>query len=209
MTTIAEVQHGSNPRTNTNDSSGTVAHVMDFDEIVEKHTGFVYNVVYRMMGNHHDAEEVVQEAFISAYRARDSFRGDAKPTTWLYRIAVNAALMRIRKDKRHKNVAVSDDERPDLPSNDWADSPEAVVASTELGERIQAAITELPEDLRIAVILRDVQGLSNLEAAEVVDVSISAVKARLHRGRVALREILRPYMAGRRTQTRTTVIKVS
>ena len=169
----------------------------EFTDIAEKHSGFVYNVAYRMMGNPHDAEEVAQDAFVSAYKARDRFRGDAQPTTWLYRITVNAALMRIRKDKRGKEMTVSEDNRPDVASNNWAESPVAATMNSELGGRIDAAIDALPEDLKVAVILRDVQGLSNQEAADTLDVSLSALKARLHRGRITLRDSLESYVAER------------
>ena len=168
-----------------------------FAEIAEKHSGFVYNVAYRMMGNPHDAEEVAQDAFLSAYRARDRFRGDAQPTTWLYRITVNAALMRLRKDKRRKQMTVPEDAEFDMPSDDWSESPVASAMNTELGERLQEAISQLPEDLQTAVVLRDVQGLSNEEAAEVLDITVSALKARLHRGRVALRNALEGYVRER------------
>ncbi len=169
----------------------------EFSEIAEKHSGFVYNVAYRMMSNHHDAEEVAQDAFVSAYKARDRFRGDALPTTWLYRITVNAALMRIRKDKRGREMTVSEDFRPDIASSNWSESPVAATMNSELGDRIEDAIGRLPEDLRVAVILRDVQGLSNQEAADTLDVSVSALKARLHRGRLALRDSLASYVAER------------
>ena len=169
----------------------------EFSEVVENYSSFVYNVAYRMMGNFHDAEEVAQDAFISAYKARDRFRGDALPTTWLYRITVNAALMRIRKDKRGREMTVSEDFRPDVASSNWAESPVAATMNSELGSRIDDAIGKLPEDSRIAVILRDVQGLSNQEAADALDVSVSALKARLHRGRLALRDSLAPYIAER------------
>jgi RNA polymerase sigma-70 factor (ECF subfamily) len=168
-----------------------------FSEIAEKHASFVYNVAYRMMGNPHDAEEVAQDAFISAYKARDRFRGDAQPTTWLYRITVNAALMRLRKDKRRKQSTVPEDQQPDVPSSDWTQSPVASAMNTELGERLQAAINELPPDLMAAVVLRDVQGLSNEEAAQALDITVSALKARLHRARVALRTRLDSYVGER------------
>lgn len=169
----------------------------DFAQLAEEHSGFVYNVAYRMMGNQHDAEEVAQDAFVSAYRARERFRGDAQPTTWLYRITVNAALMRLRKDKRRKEMTVPEDAQPDSPSSDWTQSPVASAMNSELGERIKQAIDELPEDLKTAVILRDVQGLSNEEASDVLEISVSALKARLHRGRVALRGVLADYLAQR------------
>ena len=165
-----------------------------FAQIAEENAGFVYNVAFRMMGNHHDAEEVAQDAFISAFRARDRFRGDSKPTTWLYRITVNAALMRLRRDKRRKEMTVSEDARPDAPSNDLAELPGPAALNSELGEKLTAAVNELPEDLKAAVVLRDIQGLSNNEAAEILGVSIPAIKARLHRGRVAIRAQLAEYV---------------
>ena len=112
------------------------------------------------------------------------------PTTWLYRITVNAALMRIRKDKRGKEMTVSEEFRADVASSNWAESPVAATMNAELGDRIQVAIVELPEDLRVAVVLRYVQGLSNHKAADALDVSVSALKARLHHDRRALRDSL-------------------
>ncbi len=204
MMIVAEVKHRSDSTSgNRQPSVGKVAHVMDFNEIVEKHTSLVYNVAYRMMGNHHDAEDVVQDAFVSAYRARDRFRGDAQLTTWLYRVTVNAALMRIRKDKRRKEMTVSDEAAPDVPSSDRSDSPEAAAMNGELGGRIQAAINELPEDMRVVVVLRDVQGLSNQEVAKALDISLSAMKARLHRARVSLRDALSPYVVEQGFHIRT------
>ena len=165
-----------------------------FAQIAEENAGFVFNVAYRMMGNHHDAEEVAQDAFVSAFRARDRFRGDSQATTWLYRITVNAALMRLRRDKRRKEMTVSEDARPDAPSTDLVELPGPAALNSELGDRLAAAVDELPDDLKTAVVLRDIQGLSNSEAAEILDVSIPAIKARLHRGRVALRARLAEYI---------------
>jgi RNA polymerase sigma-70 factor (ECF subfamily) len=166
-----------------------------FEEIAEKYAGFVYNVALRVVGNPQDAEEVAQDAFISAWKARDRFRGDAQPSTWLYRITVNAALMKLRKDKRRKQMSAPEEEQADVPSQDWTQSPSASAINSELGERLKAAIADLPEDMRVAVVLRDVQGLSNEEAADALGVSVPAVKARLHRGRVALRDRLAGYAA--------------
>ena len=119
------------------------------------------------------------------------------PTTWLYRITVNAALMRIRKDKRGKEMTVSEEFRADVASSNWAESPVAATMNAELGDRIQITIGELPEDLRVAVVLRDVQGLSNQKAADALDVSVSALKARPHHDRLALRDSLAEYVAER------------
>ena len=120
-----------------------------------------------------------------------------QPTTWLYRITVNAALMRIRKDKRGREMTVSEDARPDIASSNWAESPVAATMNSELGDRIDVAINALQEDLRVAVILRDVQSLSNQEAADTIDISVSALKARLHRGRIRLRDALEEYVVER------------
>lgn len=171
---------------------------LDFDQIVEDHSKFVYNVAYRMMGSHADAEEVVQDAFLSAYRARDRFRGSSQVTTWLYRITVNAALMRLRKKSRKVEVSMEPSEMTrayDAP--DHRSAPDQAVLSGELAQRLQAAIANLPPDQRAAVVLRDVQGMSNEEAAAVLETSVPALKTRLHRGRVALREVLAQYLSDR------------
>ena len=166
---------------------------MDFDSIVEEHSSFVYNVAYRMMGNVEDAEDVVQDAFISAYRAFERFRGESRVTTWLYRITVNAALMKLRKTKTAR--ALNQTSLDDVEIVDWSTTPEKGAASSELREKLWEGINRLEPDLRAAVVVRDVEGLSNTEAADVLDVTVSALKSRLHRGRVLLRGYLSDYLA--------------
>ena len=163
-----------------------------FDEVVAAYADYVYNIIYRMLGNPHDAEEAAQEAFISAYRNWDRFRGDAQVTTWLYRIAVNAALMRIRKDKRGKELTHTGYEDRDVP--DWAHGPERSALNSELRQAVETGLQLIPEDLRAPVVLRDVQELSNTEAADVLGITVTALKARLHRGRVLLRKHLEQYL---------------
>ena len=167
-----------------------------FSQIVEQYTDYAYNIAYRMLSNPADADDVVQDAFLSAYRARDRFRGDAQVTTWLYRIVVNAALQKIRKDRKPQRMAQSSVE--DVEIVDWSPGPESQTLNAELGDKLEEAIGTLSEDLRAAVILRDVEQLSTEEAAKVVDISVPAFKARLHRGRVALREQLNAYVASTR-----------
>jgi len=162
---------------------------------VEEHSAFVFNVAYRMMGNPEDAEDVAQDAFISAYRAYDRFRGEARPTTWLYRITVNAALMRLRKTKIAR--ALTKTGLDDVEVVDWSASPEREAVNAELGERLQDGISRLEPDLRAAVVLRDVQGFSNTEAAEALDIIVAALKSRLHRARVLLRKFLSDYVGKR------------
>ena len=163
---------------------------MDFDSIVEEHSSFVYNVAYRMMGN---PEDVVQDAFLSAYRAFERFRGQSRVTTWLYRITVNAALMRLRKTKLSRTLTQTG--LDNVVIADWSNTPEKGAANTELHGKLWDGINQLEPDLRAAVVLRDVEGLSNTEASDVLEITVSALKSRLHRARVLLRKYLADYLA--------------
>ncbi len=167
----------------------------DFDRIVEEHSGFVYNVAFRMMGNPQDAEDVAQEAFISAYRAFGRFRGESRVTTWLYRITVNAALMRLRKEKKARELTRTGLDDVDVP--DWSDAPYRAATDSELGDRLREGIGMLPDDMKAAVVLRDIEELSSAEAADIIGISVPALKSRLHRGRVLLRKHLEEYLKTR------------
>ena len=173
-------------------SSESSAETLTFSEIVEKHGDFVYNVALRMTNDPHEAEDAMQEAFISAYRAWDRFRGESAISTWLYRITVNAVLMKRRKEKKTRTLVQPGVEELSLP--DTGEGPEQAALNAELQERIAEGLAELSEDLRMAVILRDVQGLSGAEAAEALGVEVSTLKTRLHRGRLQLRETLSGYL---------------
>ena len=168
----------------------------NFGSVVESHTDLVYGVAFRMMSNAQDAEDVTQETFLSAYRNWASFRGGSSVGTWLYRIAVNACLMRLRKEKRAR-ASRADMGYEDADVLDWvpdlSGTPEDQAINSELREEMVKALGSLPADLRAAVVLRDVQGMSNAEAAAVLSVSVSSLKARLHRGRVLLRKQLEGY----------------
>ncbi|HIC87884.1 MAG TPA: sigma-70 family RNA polymerase sigma factor [Anaerolineae bacterium] len=168
--------------------------------LVKRFAGPIYNVALRLMGNGEDAEEVLQETFISACDKIDSFERRSSLGTWLYRIATNAALMRLRK-KQLPTVpldqpveTVSGDE---LPRHivDWSFDPAGVALNDELRQELEAAVASLPETLRVVFILRDVQGLSTAEVAETLGISQSAAKVRLHRARLRLREQLSRYFA--------------
>ena len=117
---------------------------------------FVYNVAYRMMGKPEDAEDVSQDAFISAYRAYERFGGESKVTTWVYRFTVNAALMKLRKEKKARTLTRTG--LDDVVIADWSDAPERFATNSELGARIKEGIAMLPEDLQATVVLRDVEG---------------------------------------------------
>ena len=164
----------------------------DFGEVVERYSDLVYNVAFRMMGRPEDAEDVAQDAFLSAYRAFDRFRGESKITTWLYRITVNAALMRLRKEKNARTLTRTGLDDVDVP--DWTGVPDRFASNSELAARLFDAISMLPEDLKAAVVLRDVEELSNSEAAQALDITVSSFKSRLHRGRVLLRKHMEEYL---------------
>ena len=134
----------------------------------------------------------MQDAFISAFRAWERFRGESAITTWLYRITVNAVLMKRRKEKKTRTLVQPGVEELNVP--DTGVGPEGAALTTELQERIADGLAKLPPDLRLAVILRDVQGLSGAEAADALEIEVSTLKTRLHRGRVQLREHLASYL---------------
>ncbi|MBI2171546.1 MAG: sigma-70 family RNA polymerase sigma factor [Chloroflexi bacterium] len=163
-----------------------------FEEVVERYGNFVYNVALRMTSDPVEAQDVTQEAFIDALRAWDRFRGDSQVSTWLYRITVNRSLMRARKGKRERQLVQGGVE--DREVVDWTQGPEQAAVSAELRGKLEEGLALLPEDLRAAVVLRDVQGLSSEEAARSLEITVAALKARLHRGRVVLRKHLQDYV---------------
>lgn len=171
--------------------------------IVAAHQDTVYNVALRMCGNTHDAEETLQETFLSAMTALPRFEGRARLSTWLYRIASNACLMRRRAAAHAPEVLSVEqiEETPDanLPRYfvDWSGLPEAALLDRELHGVMEQAIAGLPPDLRIVFIWRDLEGLSTAETADAVGISEANVKVRLHRARMLLRAALSDYFAGK------------
>ena len=167
--------------------------------MIKHHGSQVYAVALRIVGDPDEAEEVVQEAFISACGKMGSFEGRSKLSTWLYRITTNAALMRLRK-RREDTVSLDEpqvtDEGDLLPRQlgDWSVEPGQQALSSELRQVMERAVQELPPSLRVAFVLRDVQGLSTQEAAEALDITETALKVRLHRARLQLREQLAGYL---------------
>jgi len=167
-------------------------------ECIERHSPGVYRVALRLTGNEAEAEDVVQETFLSAFKAIDKFEGRSGLATWLYRIAHNAALMRLRRVKPDQ-VSVDDEavfgEGLTVPTqmHDWCCLPERDFESSETRAELERAIQDLPEKLRAVFVLRELEGLSTEETAEALDISIDAVKVRLHRARLQLRERLSAY----------------
>jgi RNA polymerase sigma-70 factor (ECF subfamily) len=153
-----------------------------------------------MMGNQEDAEDVLQETFLSAFKSIDRFEGRSSLSTWLYRIASNAALMRLRRNEPDQVSVDEPVERDDgdlLPRQffDFCCLPEDDFLQDEAREQMNRAIDELPTTLRSVFVLRDVEGLSTAETAEALNLSESAVKSRLMRARLKLREQLSLYFS--------------
>lgn len=176
-----------------------------FAEMVEQHSPRIFNLALRMMEDPAEAEEILQETFLRAAKHIGSFRGQSSLGTWLYRIGTNLALMRLR---RNRPVSISLDDTaeeyvaPLLPVEEWSDRPESELLNREAREEMQRAILDLPDTLRIVFVLRDIEGLSTAETADVLDLSISAVKSRLLRARLALRDDLSRYFSERATYRR-------
>ena len=164
-----------------------------FNVLVERYEGAVYNLCLRMLGSAPAAEDVAQETFISAYRSLGRFR-DGAFRSWLFRIAANACYDELRRRRSRPAVSLErgggeeDERQVDVASP--APGPEEQLETAELGKVLRAAISSLPSDQRLAVILRDVQGLEYAEIAAVTDVSLGTVKSRLNRARLRLRSLL-------------------
>ena len=157
-----------------------------FGALVEQYRDNVYRLAYRMCGNAYDADEAAQEAFVAAWRALPNFRGDAKFSTWLYRLTTNAAIDVMRREKRHQTVG--DGEMIDLA--DDADSPQETVERTEQQEAVQEALATLSEEYREVLLLRYMEELDYAEIAEVLQLPSGTVKSRINRAKAALKAAL-------------------
>ncbi len=166
-----------------------------FAEIVEIYKDKVFQLCYRMLGNRHEAEDIAQEAFIRAYTNIQSFNQDLKFSTWLYRIATNLSIDRIRKKKPdyYLDAEVSGTDGLTMYSNVAADEalPEEELERLELHETIQGEILKLPEKYRTVIVLKYIDELPLKEISKILDLPIGTVKTRIHRGREALRNQLR------------------
>jgi RNA polymerase sigma-70 factor, ECF subfamily len=164
-----------------------------FEGLIELHADRVYSVAFRITGSSEEAADAVQDAFLSAYEHREAFRGDSAASTWLYRIAVNAALQRVRARRPTEYLEPAADE--DAEPVDWSEDVPRRVEDAELREMLERGIAHLPVNERAAFVLRDVEGLSTAEAAAVLELTEAALKSRLHRARILLRQLLADYLA--------------
>ena len=174
-----------------------------YDELVRKYERQVFRIAQHITQNREDAEDVMQDAFLKAYEKLDQFQGNSKFYTWLVRIAVNESLMRLSKRRSGRMVSLDEDvetEEGSVPRDlaDWDPDPEQNYSQTELAEILRKTIQGLPPGFRVVFTLRDVDGLSTEETAESLGLSVPAVKSRLLRARLQLRERLSRYFKRRK-----------
>jgi RNA polymerase sigma-70 factor (ECF subfamily) len=171
------------------------------ENLMERYASRVYRLAHGITGNEADAEEVVQDVFLTIFRKIHTFEGRSALGSWIYRIATNAALIKRRGRRDDREVPLDlpfpaflpDGHRAGDPAflkANWSQTPEVDLLSKETREVLHRAIANLPDQYQVVVVLRDVQGLSNEEVAEVVGESVACVKSRLHRARMVLREHL-------------------
>lgn len=165
-----------------------------FEALVRRHQRSVFRLIYRMLGSREEAEDVAQEALLNLHRHGRRFRRDARFSTFVYRVAANAALNRRRalgrRRERRRRLAARQAAGDDLPAAPR--SPEDATVGGELQQQVQEALAALPPALRAPVVLYDLEGLSYAEIAAVLRVAEGTVKSRIHRGRESLRRALRP-----------------
>jgi RNA polymerase sigma-70 factor (ECF subfamily) len=166
-----------------------------FEELVNRYEKKIYRLGLNVTGNPEDAEDMLQETFLKAFEHLQDFREDSRFYTWIVRIAINQGLMKLRKRRSSKEVQMEDTSNDDgevIPRDfaDWRPNPEEELERTELEEILQSAARSLPMTFRTVFFLRDVEGLSTEETAEMLNLSEGAVKARLFRARLRLREEL-------------------
>jgi RNA polymerase sigma-70 factor (ECF subfamily) len=166
-----------------------------FEELVNRYEKKIYRLGMNITGNQEDAEDVLQEAFLKAFEHLPDFRADSRFYTWVVRIAVNQALMKLRKRRTSREVPMEDSvgENGEVIVHefaDWKPNPEQQYAQAELEGILQGAVNNLPPGFRTVFYLRDVEGLSTEETAEMLNLSVGAVKARLFRARLRLRDEL-------------------
>jgi RNA polymerase sigma-70 factor (ECF subfamily) len=173
-----------------------------FEEIINRHADKVFGLALRITRSNEDAEEVFQEVFLTLTKKLDTFRGESKFSSWLYRVTANAAYMHIRAQKKHENTLSLENYSPydekgtlmgKIRYKDWSSRPDLAIFSKEATEIIEKSVNELPESYRVVFHLRDVEGLSNEEVSKVLEISVPAVKSRLHRARLFLRDRLSDY----------------
>jgi len=174
--------------------------VRAFDELVKRYDRRLFRIAQSVTHNKEDSQDAVQEAFMKAFQNLEQFREDSQFSTWLIRITVNQSLMKLRKQRAKREVSLDEDfqaDRETLPMEvtDWAPNPEHLYMASELRDILTTILEELSPLLRTVFVLRDIEGLSIDQTAEVLNLSHAAVKARLFRARLQLRQRLNKYFS--------------
>jgi RNA polymerase sigma-70 factor (ECF subfamily) len=174
-----------------------------FEQLVRRDTPRLLRVARRFFDSEEDARDAVQDAFVAAFRSIRDFESSSLLSTWLHRIVINACLMKLRSRRRKPEEDIEqylprflEDGHQVESSTAWSESAETMLERTETRHLVRDAIARLPETYRVVLTLRDIEELTNDEAAEILGISPNAVKIRLHRGRQALRTLLDPHMRG-------------
>jgi RNA polymerase sigma-70 factor (ECF subfamily) len=172
-----------------------------FDELVKRYENKVYRLTFKILRHEEDAGEALQDAFMSAYKGLKNFKSDSTFSTWLYRVATNAALMKYRK-RRDGHISLEqsqsyDEDADRLEIPDWSALPDEDLMTGELDEILAEGLSRLPDELREVFVMRDIEELSNSDVAERLQLTVPAVKSRLHRARLQLRDRLNRYFQDR------------
>ena len=173
-----------------------------FEELVRSYGGEMRAVALRILMDEADADDAVQDAFLSAFRALESFEGRSELGTWLHRIVINASLMKLRAKGRSQETEL-DGLLPEFvetgvfanPQFPWQESADKPAIRKELFQQVHMLIEQLPDNYRVPLILRDIEELSTEEIAEALNLTVNAVRVRVHRARQALRSLLTPHIA--------------
>jgi RNA polymerase sigma-70 factor, ECF subfamily len=182
----------------------------EYARLVDTYYQLIYRLALKMLGNPQDAEDILQETFIKVYKNLNKFDGRSSLSTWIYRIATNEALMFLRKKNPEfisidQPVENEEGEQEPLQIVDWCCLPENELMSSEAKSHLDKAISELLPSLRAVFVLRDIQGLSTHETGEILGISEMAVKTRLSRARLRLRELLSGYFGDRMAERESSV----
>lgn len=172
------------------------------EELLRRHQGKIYGLSVRMLRNSHDAEEVLQDVALTIFQKAGTFQGRAAVSSWIYRITVNACLMKLRRRPKVQSIPLEEELGPAMNEEgmatemvvDWTALPREQLDHKELAARIDEAAAELPPEYRTVFVLRDVEGLPAQEVCEILHVSLPALKSRLHRARMFLRKRLAEYL---------------
>ena len=174
-----------------------------FDEIVNRYSNCIYATALRITRNHHDSEEVLQEVLLLLAKKIDTFRSDSKFSTWLYRVTLNTCYSRVRTESKHTKDISLDDYAPydkngslggKVKLKEWSNNPYLILYRKEALEIVENAIADLPEKYRVVIILKDIEQLSQDEISDILGISVGAVKSRLHRARLFVRDKISDYL---------------